>query len=80
MGLIDKIIEMQAMSPKERILHSLANRREKTDPAIRNLQMHTIARDIANYMQDDKLSPSDLAEIPEEEKKELMEILERWMK
>ncbi|MFA5714733.1 MAG: hypothetical protein WC998_03250 [Candidatus Paceibacterota bacterium] len=78
MGLFDELREMQAMSPKERIIHSLENRRGKTDPKIRNLQMHVIAKDIARYMQAGELGPNDLAEIPEEEKKELMEILERW--
>jgi hypothetical protein len=80
MGLFDKLREMQAMSPKKRVMHSLENRRGKTDPGIRSLQIHTIARDIANYMQAGELGPNDLAEIPEEEKRELMEILERWAK
>lgn len=80
MGLFDKLKEMKAMSPKERILHSLENRRGKTDPGMRSLQMHTIARDIANYVQAGELGPDDLAGIPEEEKRELMEILERWGK
>ncbi|MFA5086310.1 MAG: hypothetical protein WC468_01790 [Candidatus Paceibacterota bacterium] len=80
MELFDKLREMQAMSPKERIIHSLENRRGKTDPGIRNLQIHAIARDIANYVQAGELGPDDLAEIPEEEKRELMKILERWAK
>lgn len=80
MGLFDKLREMQAMSPKERILHSLENRRGKTDPGIRNLQMHTIARDVVAYVEAGELGPDDLAEIPEEEKRELMEIIERWRK
>lgn len=80
MGLFDKLREMQAMSPKERILHSLENRRGKTDPGIRNLQMHTIARDVVAYVEAGELGPDDLAEIPEDEKRELMGIIERWRK
>jgi len=64
------------MSPGERIMSSLKNRREKTDPWIRNLQMHTIARDIA----ESELNPGDLAEATDEEKGELKEILQRWAK
>jgi hypothetical protein len=78
MELFEELKKLQAMSPKERILHSLENRRGKADPGIRNLQMHTIASDIARYVQAGELGPDDLAEIPEEEKRELMEILGRW--
>ena len=80
MGLFEELKKRQAMSPKERIISSLENRRKKTDPWIRNLQMHTIARDIAIYVQAGELGPDDLSEIPEEEKRELMEILERFAK
>lgn len=76
MELFEELKKRQAMSPKERIISSLKNRREKTDPWIRNLQMHTIARDIVEL--GDKLNPGDLSEATDEEKKELEEILQRW--
>jgi hypothetical protein len=76
MKFLEEIKKRQAMSPKERIMSSLKNRREKIDPWIRNLQMHTIARDIV----ESELSPGDLAEATDEEKEELKEILQRWSK
>lgn len=74
MELLKELQRLQAMSPKERIMDSLKNRREKTDSWIRNLQIHTIARDLIGC----GLTPEDLDEATDEEKGELKEVLQRW--
>jgi|LAHU01.1.fsa_nt_gb hypothetical protein len=74
MGLLEKIEKQRAKNPKERIISSLKNRREKTDPWIRSLQIHVIAVDIA----ESKLNPDDLSEATDAEKQELKKIFEKW--
>ncbi|GEM_PF-3328127 len=74
MGLFEELKKMQALSPKERVMNSLENRRGKTDSWIRNLQIHTIARDVIEY----GLTPENLEGATEEEKKEMAEIIAGW--
>jgi hypothetical protein len=76
MGLFEELEKRQAMNPKERIISSLKNRREKKESWIKILQIHVIAEDVKK----NNLNPRDLDEATKEEKEELNAILEKWKK
>lgn len=71
MELLEKIEKQRVI---ERIMASLRDRRYKTDPLIRIVQMCVIAADIA----ENKLNLEDLSEATKGEKEELKDIFQRW--